>query len=74
MYYNSYVLVPKGVKVNNRAKLLGHSVEVNLRNYTFEDVNYCDVTLELLDDTRGIQGNTENIIDFDNKKLSKASF
>ena len=35
MAYNSYVLVKKGLEVPERAKLPGHSVETNLRNYTY---------------------------------------
>lgn len=48
MYFNSYVLIPAGVTVANRAKLLGHSVEVNLQNYTFEDHDYCNSALTAL--------------------------
>ena len=35
MYINSYVYVPIGLPVTERAKLLGHSVETNLNHYTF---------------------------------------
>ncbi len=49
MYFNSYVLIPKGVTVADRARLLGHSVDVNLRNYSFSDHNYCDNAGEILD-------------------------
>ncbi len=45
MYFNSYVLIPAGIPVTNRAKLLGHSVEVNLSNYSFADYDYCDRVL-----------------------------
>ena len=48
MYFNSYVLIPLGVTVNNRARLLGHSVEVNLKFYTFEDYDYCENTRNML--------------------------
>ena len=34
MALNSYVLIPKGLEAPERAKLLGHSVETNLRYYT----------------------------------------
>ena len=30
------------------AKLLGHSVEVNLKNYSFADCDYCENALEAL--------------------------
>ena len=48
MYLNSYVFIPKGISVTNRAKLLGHSVEVNLKNYSFADYDYCDQAMEVL--------------------------
>ena len=35
MALNSYVYVPMGLPVTERAKLLGHSVETNLKYYTF---------------------------------------
>lgn len=37
MYFNSYVLIPKGFNVSERAQYLGHSEEVNLKHYTFVD-------------------------------------
>ena len=41
MYFNSYVLIPAGIVVTDRARILGHSPEVNLNNYSFEDREYC---------------------------------
>lgn len=35
MALNSYVYVPMGVPITERAKLLGHSVDTNLKHYTF---------------------------------------
>ena len=35
MSLNSYVYVPMGLPATERAKLLGHSVDTNLRHYTF---------------------------------------
>lgn len=35
MALNSYVYVPMGLPVTERAKLLGHSVDTNLKHYTF---------------------------------------
>jgi integrase len=35
MALNSYVYIPMGLPVTERAKLLGHSVETNLKFYTF---------------------------------------
>lgn len=48
MYFNSYVLIPKGISVTNRARLLGHSTEVNFKNYSFADYNYCDQAMDAL--------------------------
>ena len=48
MYFNSYVLIPAGVEAPERAKILGHSVEVNLRNYTFANRDYCNKTRKKL--------------------------
>lgn len=41
MYFNSYVLIPAGIVVTDRAKILGHSPEVNLSHYSFENRDYC---------------------------------
>lgn len=35
MALNSYVFVPMGLPISERARLLGHSPEVNLKYYTF---------------------------------------
>ena len=32
---NSYVLIPMGIEAPERARILGHSVETNLKHYTF---------------------------------------
>ena len=32
---NSYVLIPMGLEAPERARILGHSVETNLKHYTF---------------------------------------
>ncbi len=41
-YFNSYILLPAGIEVADRAKILGHSVETNLKYYTFEHHDYCE--------------------------------
>ena len=48
MAFNSYVLIPLGIPVTDRAKLLGHSVETNLKHYSFEDKDYCEKALKAL--------------------------
>lgn len=50
MALNSYDFIPKGIAAPYRAQLLGHSVEVNLRNYTFaKGDEYLDDLREILD-------------------------
>lgn len=40
--FNSNVLIQNGIAVTDRAKLLGHSPEVNLRNYSYASRDYLD--------------------------------
>lgn len=42
MSLNSNVLIPLGIPVQQRAYILGHSVETNLRHYTYTHTNYLD--------------------------------
>lgn len=72
MYFNSYVLIPKGIDVTNRAKLLGHSVEVNLKNYSFADYDYCEIAQRALDDEEGTPWGPPNVFSFETKKLRKS--
>ena len=69
MYFNSYVLIPKGIQVTNRARLLGHSPEVNLKNYSFADYDYCEIAQRALDYEEGTPGDPHNIIFFETKNL-----
>lgn len=48
MALNSYVFIPLGIQVTDRAKLLGHSVETNLKYYSFENKDYCEKALNAL--------------------------
>ncbi len=44
MRYSAYVYVPMGLPATDRAKLLGHSVDTNLRHYTFARTDdYIDI-------------------------------
>ncbi|MBE6014242.1 MAG: hypothetical protein E7241_02585 [Lachnospiraceae bacterium] len=44
MALNSYVYTPMGLPASERARILGHSVETNLRFYTFARTDdYIDV-------------------------------
>lgn len=49
MSLNSNVLIPKGMPVTMRAKILGHSVETNLNYYSFETKDYINESLMLLE-------------------------
>ncbi len=42
------ISISAGVEATERAKILGHSVEVNLRNYTFANRDYCNKTRKIL--------------------------
>lgn len=48
MSLNSNVLIPKGMPVTTRAKILGHSVETNLNFYSFESKDYIKESAKLL--------------------------
>lgn len=52
MSLNSNVLVQEGVAVTDRAALLGHSVETNIKYYCFEDKSYVDNVRDILDSHR----------------------
>ena len=49
MSLNSNVLIPKGVSVADRAAMLGHSIETNLRHYSFAQKDYLDNVRAILD-------------------------
>lgn len=69
---NSYVFIPLGIVETERAKLLGHSVDVNLKHYTFalDDDESLDNTRALLDRTNenSCTQRVPIIIDFEQKK------
>ena len=46
---NSNVLIPNGISEADRAKLLGHSVETNLRHYSYAKKDYIDNARAILD-------------------------
>ena len=45
---NSNILIPNGVSVTDRAKLLGHSVETNLKHYSYAQKDYVDNARDVL--------------------------
>lgn len=48
MALNSNVFIPLGIPVTERARMLGHSVETNLRKYSFAGKNSNGNILEVL--------------------------
>ncbi len=59
MALNSYVYVPMGLPATERAKLLGHSVDTNLKFYTFARTD--DYIDELCDKINAFNEGTESI-------------
>lgn len=71
MALNSYVFIPQGLEAPDRAKLLGHSPEVNQRNYTFaHSDDYMDEILKKLDRFQGGPQGTSEIIQFPEQRKS----
>lgn len=76
MSLNSNVLIPMGISVADRAAMLGHSIETNLRHYSFAQKNYLDNVKAILDSDTGVTpavpegtpGNPKNIIQFSKKE------
>ena len=73
MALNSYVFIPKGIEAPDRARLLGHSVETNLRHYTFaRGDDYLDELCDILDGNvqkkEEVPQGTSKIIDFPAKE------
>ena len=74
MSLNSNVLIPMGISPADRAAMLGHSIETNLKYYSFAQKGYIDSVRALLDgeSDQGTPGNPSNLIFFDNKKARNA--
>ena len=71
MYYNSYVLIPMGVPATERARLLGHSVETNLRRYSFSmGDGYNDELLAMFETQNETLWNP-NVVDFRKRQTNK---
>ncbi len=49
MSLNSNVLIPMGISPADRAAMLGHSVETNMKYYSFAQKGYIDTVRALLD-------------------------
>ncbi len=69
---NSNVLIPMGVSAADRAKLLGHSVETNLKYYSYAKKDYVENARELFNSAgnsvKEPQGNPCYTIPFGQKK------
>lgn len=76
MALNSYVFIPMGLPVTERAKLLGHSVDTNLKYYSFaQSDNFLNEICNKWDDFNGNssrnQAEPNNLIDFTKEKSSR---
>ena len=85
MSLNSNILIGKyRMGVGERAKLLGHTVEVNLKFYTFENKDYLDIAYDIMngfiDDNKELNNEVspwshQNVIKFRKEKsLEPARF
>lgn len=74
MSLNSNVLISMGISPADRAAMPGHSIETNLKYYSFAQKGYIDSVRALLDgeSDQGTPGNPLNLIFFDNKKTRNA--
>lgn len=68
---NSNVFIPNGIPVTDRARLLGHSVETNIKHYSYARIG---VDQEIIDRLNGKVAPKlpQNIIDFESTKKKKA--
>lgn len=71
MSLNSNVFIPNGIPVTDRARLLGHSVETNIKHYSYARIG---VDQEIIDRLNGKVAPElpQNIIDFESIKKKKA--
>lgn len=51
MSLNSNVLLPLGVSVADRAAMLGHSIETNLKHYSYAQKGYLNTVCDMLDES-----------------------
>lgn len=70
MSLNSNVLIPKGISAADRAAMLGHSIETNLKYYSYAQLEYISNVRDLLDgdEEGGTQGYLDNIVRFPKKE------
>lgn len=71
MSLNSNILIPRGIPVTERAKLLGHSVETNLRHYSYARIGVEDEIRNLLNGEVAPKLSS-NIINFEDNTKEKS--
>ncbi len=76
MALNSYVFIPMGLPVTERARLLGHSIETNLKHYSFARAD--DYLSDIAQRWDAFNGTTQrnqteprNLVDFAKEKSSR---
>lgn len=79
MALNSYVFIPMGLPVTERAKILGHSVDTNLKYYSFAraDDYLSDISQRwdsFISANQGTPVDSNNVIDFTKEKSSRALY
>lgn len=74
MSLNSNVFIPLGINVADRAALLGHSIETNLKHYSFaRKDNLSEIRDILSGNNTVVTPSHPNVIPFDSKKESHES-
>ncbi len=68
---NSNVLIPLGIPVTQRAYLLGHSVEVNERNYSFTRTEELEKVKNKLNEANHSKS-LKNVVSFPKKEIPQA--
>ena len=80
MSLNSNVLIPKGISVADRAAMLGHSIETNLKHYSFAQKDYLENVRAILDEENtenghfpeGTPGPPNNVLIFRKKEIPES--
>ena len=69
MTFNSLVLIPTGFTVTERARMLGHSVETNLKHYSFDPRNTEKEKIDRINTFLQVPSSpNKNVVLFDQKK------
>ena len=77
MSLNSNVFIPSGMDVATRAALLGHSIQTNLKYYSFAQKDHVENAREILDsinnDALRTPKGPHNIISFSEKEKPQST-